>query len=656
MHIDAITLSALAGEWRLLLTNARIDVIIQPTALSIALQCYAPPQEQGQSGKNRWLYLSAHPQLARAHITALKPSRILNEPPAFVMLLRKYLEGSRIEAIEQARWERVIEIRAGYRDASDHEKHTGYRLMIELMGRMSNIILCSDQGLILGSLKHVGADINRYRVIEPNVLYIPPPPQQRMASGVPVPRLEPTVVTAAQLAQCAREEIELIQMVELRTSRKATKIQEPKMWQLLTRNLLGFSQLLAREAVYRASGDAELAINTGEAHLEELAWNVRELAKLYDYHTWKPQLIERVSDVGDVPSSFSHPVPIAFAPYVLEQYAGVPGMRIRESASINILIDEFYAGAEWRDAMQSVRNPLKKVLQTQFERCKRKSELLQQELSASEDANLYRLQAELLLAYQHEVKQGLNSVVLQNFFEDAVHPKEVTILLDPRYDAVGNANRLFHKYHKLRRALALVPDQIEKNATEQATVEQLLADLMLADTPAEVVLVKAEVQSAGYLRGAKDSRSVIPGQRKQSHKSKGGKQQNAKPVPPGGGVPLHVQSRDGFTILIGKNSRQNEEVTFHQASAHDTWLHARGVPGAHVIIKAGGREIPQSTVEQAASLAAYYSQARASTHVPVDYTLQRYVRHMKGGGPGMVIYEREKTLHAEPEDESASPR
>ena len=125
--------------------------------------CSAP--EQGQSGKNRWLYLSAHPQLARAHITALKPSRIVNEPPAFVMLLRKYLEGTRIEAIEQARWERVIEIRAGHRSASDPENHTSYRLVIELMGRMSNIILCNDQGLILGSLKHVGADINRYRTI-----------------------------------------------------------------------------------------------------------------------------------------------------------------------------------------------------------------------------------------------------------------------------------------------------------------------------------------------------------------------------------------------------------------------------------------------------------------------------------------------------------
>ena len=656
MHIDAMTLAALADEWRLLLANARIDVIIQPTVHSIAIQCYAPAQEQGQSGKNRWLYLSAHPQLARAHITALKPSRIVNEPPAFIMLLRKYLEGTRIEGIEQARWERVIEIRAGHRSASDPESHTSYRLVIELMGRMSNIILCSDHGLILGSWKHVGADINRYRTIDANVQYVPPPPQQRMVTGVSLPRLEPTILTPAQLAQCMQEDQETTQVLEPKARRKPAKIQEPKMWQLLTRNLLGFSPLLAREAVYRATGDAELAINTVDADLDELAWNVRELALLFDQHMWKPQLVERVGDVGDNHSSFSQPVPIAFASYVLEQYAEMPGMRIRESASINILIDEFYAGSEWRDAMESVRSPLKKVLQTQFERCKRKSALLQQELLTSEDASRYRLQAELLLAYQHEVKQGQSNAVLQNLFENEAHPSEVTIPLDPRYDAVGNANRLFHKYHKLRRALALVPDQIEKNTAEQATVEQLLADLMLADTPAEVALVKAEIQNAGYIRGAKTSGSVITGQRKQSHKSRGGKQKKARPISPGGGVPLHIQSRDGYTILVGKNSRQNEEVTFHQASASDIWLHARGVPGAHVIVKAGGRDIPQSTIEHAASLAAYYSQARGSTSVPVVYTLQRHVRHMKGGGPGMVIYEREKTLYAEPKGESPLSR
>src|SRR5258708_11692279 len=279
-------------------------------------------------------------------------------------------------------------------------------------------------------------------------------------------------------------------------------MQEPKLWQRLTRNVLGFSPLVAREAVYRTIGDTESLINMIGTTWDELAWNIRELAALYDTRAWKPQIAERIEDIDP------HPFPIAFAPYVLEQYAELPGVRIRESASINVLIDEFYAGAEWRDAMESVRAPVRKVLQTKLERCKRKSALLQQELAVSEDASRYRLQAELLLAYQHEVKQGQSSVVLQNFFEAEANPSEVAISLDPRFDAVGNANRFFHKYHKLRRALALVPGQIEQNATEQATVEQLLADLMLADTPAEVALVKAEVQSAGYIRGAKTSKSA----------------------------------------------------------------------------------------------------------------------------------------------------
>lgn len=649
MHIDAITLAAIAGEWRLLLAGARIDTIIQPTAHSIAIQCYAPALQQGQGGQNRWLYLSAHPQLARGHLTALKPSRIVSEPPAFVMLLRKYLEGARIEAIQQPRWERVIDIVAGHRSASGPEEQSRYHLLIELMGRMSNIILCNEHGLILGSLKYVGADVNRYRVIGPNVQYVPPPPQQRVVSGQSLPRLEPTTITGAQLALCEIEDVELTQGVLLQDKKRRAKKQEPKLWQLLTRNLLGFSPLLAREAVYRTTSNAESPVKAGEAVWEELAWNVRELAALFDTHAWKPQLVERVADTGEIQASFSRPVPIAFAPYVLEQYAELPGTLIRESASINVLIDEFYAGAEWRDAMESVRTPVRKVLQAQLERCKRKSALLQQELAVSEEASRYRLQAELLLAYQHEVKQGQSSVVLQNFFEDETSPSEVTIPLDPRFDAVGNANRLFHKYHKLRRALELVPGQIAQNATELATIEQLLADLMLADTPAEVALVKAEVQSAGYMRGPKAAASPVAGARKQLRKGKGAKQHKGKPVLPGGGVPLHIQSHDGFTILIGKNSRQNEEVTFHQATANDIWLHARGVPGAHVIIKAGGRDIPRNTLEQAASLAAYYSQARGSTSVLVDYTLQRHVRHMKGGGPGMVIYEREKTIQAAPE-------
>jgi predicted ribosome quality control (RQC) complex YloA/Tae2 family protein len=654
MNVDAITLAAVADEWRALLTGARIDTIIAPTGYAIAVQCYAPgaPAGQGQmaqGGQNRWLYLSAHPQLARVHLTALKPARIDSEPPAFVMLLRKYLEGTRIASIVQPRWERIIELVASHRAGQDAEEQIRYRLIIEVMGRMSNIIFCDEQGRILGSLKHVGADINRYRVIAPNVPYVPPPPQQRAVAGQSLPRLDPATVTAGELQQAASEEKSLLAQTRstapAKPSRKARQPEQPLLWQLLTKHLSGFGQLIAREAVYRTTGSIDaplpqdaLAGVTQDAW-DELAWNVRDLASLLDTRAWRPQLVER-----SVPGAA--PAPLAFAPYALEQFAEMPGVRARAMPTINAAIDEYYAGAEWRDAMESVRAPVRRVLQSQLERCRRKAGALRQQLTITEEAGTYRLWGDLLLAHQQEIRQGQASAVLQNYFAGDEGAPAVTVPLDPRFDAAGNANRLFHKYHKLRRALELIPGQIEQNAVELATVEQLLTDLALAETPAEAALVKAEVQEAGYLRGKK-----VMDARKASQKGKGSKQgkgKKGKPVPPGGGVPLHVQSRDGFTMLIGKNSRQNEEVTFRQAASNDVWLHARGVPGAHVIIKAGGRDIPRSTIAQAASLAAYYSQARGSTNVPVDYTLQRHVRHMKGGGPGMVIYERERTLYAEP--------
>jgi predicted ribosome quality control (RQC) complex YloA/Tae2 family protein len=643
MYVDAITLAAVADEWRKLLQGARIDTIIQPSEYAIALQCYAPGL-QGEGGQNRWLYLSAHPQMARAHITALKPSKIVSEPPPFVMLLRKYLEGTRIEAIQQPRWERAVEIIGSHRTSPESDERVRYRLIIEIMGRLSNIIFCDEQGMILGSLRRIGSDVNRYRVIAPNVPYVPPPPQQHIFAGQSLPRLEPTTITAAQLSICAADASNSegapgTERLEKARKRSATP-EQPKYWQLLTRNLLGFSSLIAREAVFRTTGDSESVIENREDVWEELAWNVRELSGLYDSHAWHPELVERVEKGGER----TLPIAEAFAPYVLEQYAGQPGIRVRQSPSMNVLIDEFYARAEWRDALESLRAPMRKALQTQRDRCKRKAEILQQEMANVEDAQQYRQQAELLLAYQHEIQQGQTSVTLANFFEGEDAVSEVTVPLDPRFDAVVNANRLFNRYHKLRRAAALVPSQIEQNATELATIEQLLTDLMLAETPAEVNLVKAEVQSAGYMRG----KPQLSQKKSQKPARKGGKPTKGKPVPPGGGVPLHVQSRDGFTLLVGKNSRQNEEVTFHQAAPNDIWLHARGVPGAHVIIKAAGREIPRSTIDQAAALAAYYSQGRGNTSVPVDYTLQRHVRHLKNGGPGMVTYDREKTVFATP--------
>lgn len=656
MHVDAITLAAVADEWRTLLANARIDTIIQPTAYAIALQCYTPGgQEAG--GHNRWLYLSAHPQMARAHITALKPPKIASEPPPFVMLMRKYLEGARIETIEQLRWERVLEIIIGHRapDGAEHDR-VRYRLIIEIMGRLSNIICCNEHGLILDSLKHIGADVNRYRTIAPNIQYVPPPPQQRLFMGQSLPRLEPSAITADSLALCLaseraiaaeEEQRQAIAPPELPTRRKKQGNAQPnRLSQVLSQHLLGFSPLLAREAVYRALGDAEAPLERADAHYEQLAQSIRSLASLFDSHQWQPTLAERIAP-NAAPAALA--TPIECAPYHLSLYAHIADIRLRQSPSINVLLDDYFARAEWHDALEGVRAPIRKVLQAQLERARRKTAQLQQDIAATQEAPRHRLHAELLLAQQQDAPHGLSTVTLPNIFSSDEQESDnptITIALDPRLDAVGNANRLFNKYHKLRRAVAILSEQAEQNAAEIATIEQLLADLALADTPTEVALVKAEVQSAGYMRGAPPAKA--PKAPKAPKKGKGGKQVKGKPVPPGGGIPLTTRSRDGFAVLIGKNSRQNEEVTFRQAASNDIWLHARGIPGAHVIIKAAGRDIPHSTIEHAAALAAYYSQARGNTSVPVDYTLQRHVRHMKGGGPGMVIYERERTLNVAP--------
>ena len=654
MYVDAITLAAVVDELSLLLKNARIDTIIQPTEHALALQCYAPGTLE-QGGANRWFYLSTHPQLARVHITARKPQRVASEPPPFVMLLRKHLEGARIESITQPRWERVIEITTGYRTDPDTDERTRFRLIIEIMGRLSNIILCDEEGIILGSIKRVGADVNRYRTIAAGVKYVPPPPQHRTFAGQSLPRLEPTTLTAAQLSIAAAEDA-THEESEPPTSEKPRKgrakaPEQPKLWQLLMRQTLGLSALLAKEIVYRTTEDAETTVaQSNEDVWEELAWNARDLTSLYDTHAWQPHLLERTKQSED-PTAPPQKLLIAFAVYMLEQYALTTDVHVRTSPSINVILDDYYAQAEWFDAMEGVRGPTRKVLQTQRDRCKRKAVLLEKEMQASEEANQYRLYGDLLLAHQYDVQQGQSSAKLQNFFDTTEESENalVTVPLDPRFDAIGNSTRYFTKYRKLRRALTLVPDQIEQNAAELATIEQLLTDLALAETPQEVTLVNAEVQSLGYIRG----KNIVLDKRAQKAAKKaksGNKQGKTKPAGPGGGTPLRVQSRDGFTILIGKNSRQNEEVTFRQATSNDMWLHARNIPGSHVIIKAAGRDIPRSTIEQAASIAAYYSQARGSTHVPIDYTLQKNVKHMKGGGPGMVIYERERTIEAEPEN------
>jgi predicted ribosome quality control (RQC) complex YloA/Tae2 family protein len=637
--VDALTLAALADELRAELHGARIDDVIQPTPHAIALQCYG-------GGRNRWLLATAHPQLARIHLIDQKPRKLVTEPPAFVMLLRKHLEGTRIVAVRQPRWERIVEIGFG-RGPSAAEGVTTIWLIVEIMGRLSNVILRGDDGVILGALHLVSAEVNPYRAIVPHVPYRYPPPQTRIIRGETLPRLRGDAVSASDLSVAALAMLEEVQGEQTTEEPKATRSkgrrrrrETPTLAGLLAAQIEGFSRELGREIAVRALASPDEPLAT-DLPWEQIATEARALAELPESAAWEPTLV-----YGDASSE----TPTAFAVYLPRQFGDAS---LRACASANEMLATFYHDAEWRLALESAKRDLRHRLQTIRDRCARKDETLRGELAAIDEAQTLREEADLLLAFQVEIARGQTSVTLENPFGEGTSR---TLALDPRFTAVENANRRYARYHKLQRATALIPPQIEANHVELARVDQLLTDLALAETPAEIVLVRAEVVEAGYLRGVAEKHAQKPAKTpKQPKWAKGSKGNKAgkptqQPRRPEGGTPLRRESSDGMALLVGKNSRQNEEVTFHQASANDTWLHARGVPGAHVIIRNGGRPVAEATLREAAALAAYYSQSRLAGSVPVDYTEQRYVRHMKGGGPGMVIYERERTLHVAPSD------
>jgi predicted ribosome quality control (RQC) complex YloA/Tae2 family protein len=670
MQIDALTLAALTDEFARELRGARVDDVIQPTPHSIALQLWG-------GGRNRWLVISAHPQLAHLRLTSAKPRKLATEPPAFVMLLRKYLEGARIVTARQPTWERIVEL--GFARGPDvAEGRVATWLIAEVMGRYSNVILTDAEQTILGALRLASAETNQYRAILPHEPYRTPPPQTRTLAGATLPQLPGQDVTANDLrvaaldAFAAYEAAQSDAATELSAQTPAASAKPAKTTKqakgkrgkrggaptisgVLATSVRGFGRELGREVAARALGGAEAADAVVDPAAprqtwEALARETHALASLIERRDWRPTLVY-------APATTEAPErPIALAVYEPRQYP--PADALRPVASVNDALDLLFSGAEWRVELEQAKGDLRRLLQTQRDRCQRKAASLHVELDAQAEASQLRREADTLLAFQAEVTPGAKSATLPDAWASE-EGATLTLTLDPQYSAVENANRRYARYHKLQRAADLLPAQVEANDLELARLEQLLTDLALAETPAEVSLVRAEVAEAGYITGGAEARRLAKEQRKSGKKGQKGKTSGKAGAKGGqskpgsaslGGAPLRRRLNGDTLALVGKNSRQNEEVTFHQAAPNDLWLHARGAPGSHVILKVAGRPASDEALREAASLAGWYSQLREAGSVAVDVTEARYVRHMKGGGPGMVIYERERTIHAPPAD------
>lgn len=380
-----------------------------------------------------------------------------------------------------------------------------------------------------------------------------------------------------------------------------------KTHQVLASRLLGVSPLLAKEIVYRAGGDVNQ--KAVDADLDRLLENIRIVIEPLTRHQWQPGIAENENGVE------------AYSVYPLESIPGWHPM-----PSLSEALSAYYGAAVGEEAYAAAKVPVREELREAQARLRAKLASLEKSLTDESERETLRQSGELVLAYQYSLKPGQTELKAQY---DPEQP-ELTIKLDPTLTPLENAQRYFERYDKAKRALEDVPRLVEETRRELAFLDQLDTDLELAANWPEIDEVQQALQSKGYWRGKPTKRIAGSGQ----------------------STPLKVVTKDNFVIWVGRNSRQNEQVTFGKGGGQDLWLHARDVPGAHVVIKFDGRKTPDTVIEQAAALAAYYSARRSDNRVPVDVTRVMYVKKIKGVGQGMVTYRNEETLSVQPRSEA----
>lgn len=577
-----MTTRAVAEDLRAHLLNGRVDKIVQPAEFDVALLLRA-------EFANQWLVLSAHAQQARVQRTLTKQSGAFSEPSPFVMLLRKHLEGARLHAIGQQGVDRVLHL-------SFHGASGETTLIAEVMGKYSNVILSDREGIVLGAIKLIRAEENRFRVVLPRHPYLTPPRPMRPAPHQDQPKLDPASTRggdiAAALAQIDRE---------------------APLWKSLLDVVDGLSPTLAREVTFLAAGavDAPLGDHRDLTAATRLLTLIRER---FAMERGQPSAIWRGPKLAE------------WAAFPLRQFGEEP----RLYPDIATLLDAAYAERRTGDALASQRGPLMAAIETQRKNLRRKIASLQASITDQAELAALRRRGEMVLAYQYAIEPGQRELRIEEL--------DLTVVLDPDLSALENAQRLFKRYGKARDAAAVVPGLLQNAEEELAYLDQLSVHGALASDPASLAAVRDELRetSAGARdrpKAARKGQSRVP--------SKGGKPRPSV-------APLRVRTRDGAEILVGRSARQNDAVTFSLATPQDVWFHARQIPGAHVIVRNNGRSPSNETLLQAAGLAAYYSQAREATTVSVDYTAVRNVRRIKGGKPGLVHYSGETTLNVRP--------
>ena len=543
MAFDGIVISSLVWELNERLTNGRINKIYQPENDAIVLTV--------KNNRNNYrLLLSASPSLPLAYLTEDTGTNPM-AAPNFCMLLRKHISGGRIVSIIQPEMERIIKFEI------EHLNELGDLctkfLIVELMGKHSNIIFCQPDGTIIDSIKHISLNVSSVREVLPGRSYFIPNTMLKM---------NPTSIGAEDFME------------------KVLSKPLPVGKAIYT-SLTGISPLIAEEICFRASIDSGMS-TSGLSDTEKLhLFGVfSRLMEDVENHRFTPVIIYR----GKEPAEFST--------LPLTCYSDCES---RIFDSISTVLRSYYAEKNASTRIRQKSHDLRHVVSTALDRTRKKYDLQLKQLKDTEKREKYKIYGEMLNTYGYGLEEGAKSLTCLNYYTN----KEITVPLDSQLSPQENAKKYFERYGKLKRTFEALSTLTEETHEEMEHLDSISTALDLAQTEGDLAQIKEELIQAGYVKRHTSGKNA----KKQKLTSQ----------------PLHYISSDGYDIYVGKNNLQNEELTFKFANGGDWWFHAKGIPGSHVVVKAGGDELPDRTFEEAARLAAYYSKSRSSEKVEIDY-------------------------------------
>ena len=508
-------------------------------------------------------------------------------PPMFCMLLRKRLGGGKLAAIRQDGLERILYF--DFECTNEIGDPVTNTVIIEIMGRYSNIILMSG-GRVVDSVKRItGEDApdDKIRRVLPNIVYETPPRPERL-----------------NILEAAPEEI--VSFVSEKGGRLAKALPEV---------IEGIAPIFAREAAFYTANDTDIPCDeladTQKRRLCGFLENTKS-ALIGDSQRAKFTML---TDETGKNKDFSF--------VDIGQYGNA--MKVSYFGSACELLDEFYTVQSSENTRKQRSKSLMTVVNNASARVARKLELQRKELDECKNREDLKICGDLINANIYKLERGMSRCVLDDFYSGGTRE----IMLDVRLAPSQNAQKYYTEYRKLDTAEKKLTELIQSGENELQYLDSVTDSISRAENDRELSEIRRELVDQGYIKGEN---------RKTPEKNKLSE-------------PMRFTSSDGFEIFVGKNNRQNDQLTLKTAKATDIWLHTKDIAGSHVIVRTNGQELPGQTLFEAAQLAAYHSKGRGGSGVPVDYTAVKFVKKPAGAKPGMVIFTNNKTLYITPDKE-----